>query len=125
MREPRVDVTWSPERGERRELYVEYMASPEWFDRRDEWIAQWRTRTGVAPFCLVCLTAWHAESDDLHHVTYARLGRELFADLMALCRPCHRDLHHILEGNALWRQMGRRAATEKIAAMLRDRRAGA
>lgn len=29
----------------------------------------------------------------LHHVTYARMGREKLSDLLPLCSKCHRDVH--------------------------------
>ena len=30
---------------------------------------------------------------DVHHLTYARLGRERAGDLLAVCESCHRALH--------------------------------
>jgi 5-methylcytosine-specific restriction endonuclease McrA len=30
---------------------------------------------------------------DVHHLTYARLGRERPGDLVAVCAPCHGALH--------------------------------
>ena len=30
---------------------------------------------------------------DVHHLTYARIGREKMSDLQVLCRPCHEKEH--------------------------------
>ena len=38
---------------------------------------------------------------EVHHVTYARLGREDLADLWALCETCHAEVHHRLPAQAL------------------------
>jgi hypothetical protein len=120
MREPRVGIAWSPARLERREAYDEYMASPEWFARRALWVQEWRARTDTEPFCLACGSVWRELHDDLHHVTYVRLGAELFDDLMPLCRDCHGELHRVLESSVLWQRVGRVAASQRIVALLRE-----
>lgn len=65
--------------------YGEYMASKKWKRKRSKAIA----RAGHK--CEHC----HAENVTLevHHKTYARLGREQPSDLVALCGPCH-SLQH-------------------------------
>lgn len=68
-------------RYEKREMYSEYLYSPEWEARRRHIIAQ------RGPFCEYC------EMGDttlqLHHLTYDRLYEELDEDLKLLCVDCH------------------------------------
>lgn len=47
---------------------------------------------GICELCRQC------HGDDLHHKTYARLGRELPDDLAFICRACHEALHKIEMG---------------------------
>lgn len=35
-------------------------------------------------------------ADDVHHLTYERLGRERLSDLEPICRSCHRAEHGIV-----------------------------
>lgn len=63
--------------------YGGYMASPEWYARR---LAVFR-RDGNK--CRGC----GADAEQVHHLTYERVGREDLADLVSVCERCHRFLH--------------------------------
>jgi hypothetical protein len=38
-------------------------------------------------------------AQEVHHLTYLRVFKELPTDLVALCRYCHADLHHLQPAN--------------------------
>ncbi|HEY4099173.1 MAG TPA: hypothetical protein VGM33_26855 [Baekduia sp.] len=65
--------------------YREYLRTAEWRRAR----AAALLRAGHS--CSLDVT--HTEDLEVHHRTYERLGAELAADLVVLCRACHR-LHH-------------------------------
>lgn len=71
--------------------YAEYLATPEWQDRR-------RASLALADGkCQLC-----GKSDggvDVHHRTYDRRGCELPSDLTVLCRGCH-EKHHGKDGKS-------------------------
>jgi hypothetical protein len=95
------------------------MASGSWQHRRRAWLRHWRnTHPDADPMCAVCEQAWTL-TDDLHHASYDQLGHEPDADLVPMCKPCHRALHRILERSSHWRAMPRRAATARIITNLR------
>lgn len=68
--------------------YREYIASPQWQQRRKAFLTPWA-------FCLKCwMPRWLAKiayGQDLHvhHLSYGRIGAETDHDLSALCRRCH------------------------------------
>lgn len=66
------------------ETYGEYIESDDWYAKRDEY----RESNRPQP-CAVC---WDPQVD-LHHRTYARLGRPWLDDLVPLCRDHHNELH--------------------------------
>jgi 5-methylcytosine-specific restriction endonuclease McrA len=72
--------------------YGEYLASDHWAATR----AAALERAGGR--CQRCRLAAAAE---VHHVSYARLGRERESDLLAVCRPCHAQLHGVVVGIGL------------------------
>lgn len=122
MREPRPGLAWSGRRVVTRAAYGVYMASPEWFRRRERWLEEYRAvREGADPVCVVCGCEWTLRAGDLHHRSYRRLGSEDWRDLMPLCRSHHQALHALLESDPVWRRLGRRQASDLIAAKLRDR----
>lgn len=129
MRPARADVPWSRGRVRRRRQYGSYITSPAWYRRREEWVAEWHATNKArpagerqsGPACLVCDRPWTERTGDLHHVTYDRLGAELFADLVPLCREHHTALHDLYDRSPAWRRLGRRAATHGIIAALRRR----
>jgi len=106
-------------RAARRRAYATYMASGSWQRRRRAWLRHWRnTHPGADPVCAVCERVWTL-SDDLHHASYDHLGHEPDADLVPMCKPCHRALHRILERSSHWRALPHRAATARIITNLR------
>jgi hypothetical protein len=112
----------SPRRAARGQYYAAYMASRTWQRRRRAWLRHWRaTHPSADPACVVCDRAWTL-TDDLHHASYDQLGNERDADLVPMCRPCHKALHHILDQSGHWRAMPRRTATARIVTTLRNTR---
>lgn len=72
--------------------YDEYLRSPHWRAFR---AAYHRTHAPVT--CAACPRT----TVSLHHVTYARLGRERPADVIPLCRGHHEAVHRWLDANGL------------------------
>jgi 5-methylcytosine-specific restriction endonuclease McrA len=64
--------------------YARYLRSPGWQQRRGRVLA----RAGYR-----CEHCGARVKLDVHHLTYARRGREELTDLVALCRACHRREH--------------------------------
>lgn len=122
MREPRRGLTWSRGRLGRRVTYSTWMASAAWRRTRAAWRARWVAEHGAEPVCAVCSARWTLRRGDLHHRSYDRLGHEAFEDLSPLCRPCHEQVHLILESSPAWRRMHRAQATDLIVAHLHRRR---
>jgi HNH endonuclease len=68
--------------------YQRYLQSEHWRGTKE---AFWNQ---VEKACEVC-----GDEDQLevHHCTYARIGREEWGDLVALCRRCHQAVHRLIE----------------------------
>ena len=66
--------------------YEDYISSAGWEKRRADYFA------GHARKCFACGAR---DKIQLHHKTYARMGRELDEDLMPLCERCHSEVHRI------------------------------
>jgi len=64
--------------------YYRYLNSVSWKCRRDKVLA----RDGYT-----CVWCGDTEFLEVHHLTYARAGYERMADLITLCRDCHRFAH--------------------------------
>lgn len=64
--------------------HQQYLGSPEWKEKRRKIIMQRQGR------CEKCHTEGNLE---IHHKTYARIGRELDKDLLVLCTRCHIKEH--------------------------------
>jgi len=64
--------------------YIEYMASAAWERKRQ------RKLKDVGFICQDCGAKRRLE---VHHLTYARLGKERLKDLRALCHDCHKKRH--------------------------------
>jgi 5-methylcytosine-specific restriction endonuclease McrA len=123
VRAPRRTSRWSRSRLRRRGHYESYLNSPAWYRKRQQWYFQWRQGTGTEPVCAVCGRVWTLGEGHLHHRTYARLGRELPTDLVAMCKADHMQLHDLWDAHPSWRTTGRATATLGIiAAMRRQRR---
>lgn len=64
--------------------YQAYMKSEAWRKKRAEVIRRAKGR------CERC-RRWAIVN--VHHLTYARLGREFLSDLLGVCVKCHKELH--------------------------------
>lgn len=64
--------------------YQAYMRSAAWRAKRRPILARSR---GLCERCRL----WPAVN--VHHLTYANLGNESPADLVAVCSKCHKELH--------------------------------
>jgi hypothetical protein len=64
---------------------TQYLRSAHWLDRRRRYFAAGHLYC-ERPGC------WRRAAD-VHHRNYWRLGQEADGDLMAVCRPCHDELH--------------------------------
>ena len=79
--------------------YKQYLASREWRVKRKEVIED---RGGICERCA------SRPIQNVHHLTYKRVGQEHTNDLMGLCRPCHeylaavRDVDPALEDIQHW-----------------------
>jgi hypothetical protein len=69
--------------------YDAYLASPEWWQRREAAVAAAGGR------CQLCNGT---KNLNVHHRTYVRLGRENPSDLTVLCRGCHEKHHNVMPG---------------------------
>lgn len=65
--------------------YPAYLRSPAWQHKRRVmlWLAGYKCQ----------LNAAHTRRLEVHHRTYARVGREWPGDLVVLCSECHRRQH--------------------------------
>lgn len=64
--------------------YSAYLASVDWARRRRAVLQRAGGR------CELCR---RRRAHHIHHLTYARVGREPLSDLQALCQPCHESVH--------------------------------
>lgn len=79
--------------------YEIYLKSPQWFAKRDQ---------ALKHHGAVCDKCGKKSDLQVHHKTYARLGKEKMEDLQILCRPCHNEVH---ESDPKWvRRQERRKA---------------
>ena len=122
MRAPRRTSRWSRRRLLRHGYYESYLNSPAWYRKRQQWYLAWRQATGTEPVCAVCGQVWTLRKGHLHHRTYARLGRELPTDLVAMCAADHVQLHDLWDAHPSWRTTGRATATLGIIAAMRGQR---
>ena len=70
-------MSWQPNYSEE---YRKYLKSPEWKAKR-KWLFKVRGRK-----CEKCDNRSRLE---VHHLTYANIGKETLADLQVLCAHCH------------------------------------
>ena len=80
MRRVRAHAVVGQQRARRRRQYAEYMASAAWHIRRRRWVEEEEQRTGAPVGCAVCGSE---DWDDLHHLTYDRMGQERHGDMAA------------------------------------------
>jgi len=64
--------------------YQAYLHSEHWINKRKEFY-----KVNQA----ICSKCQSTKNLNLHHLTYARLGKELLTDLICLCETCHHELH--------------------------------
>jgi len=80
--------------------YRAYLKSPQWQKKRQQCFAHYGKR------CYACRT--YRGPFHVHHMDYARFGRELITDIIPLCVPCHREVTAIYKRN---RRRGLRQVT--------------
>lgn len=73
--------------------YYDYIKSDQWY----QLTAPIRQRNGG--ICEVCQMRY---GDSIHHRTYIRLGAEDADDLLHVCNPCHRLIHHKKGAGYIW-----------------------
>ncbi len=66
--------------------YEDYLASPLWANFKEKY-----RKSGLPTYCMAC----GVEKTSLHHVSYARLGREDVRDVIPLCDPHHAGVHRV------------------------------
>lgn len=66
-----------------------YIQGERWKDRK---------RVYYASHGKKCAACFGTVDVDLHHMTYKRLGNEWDADLVPLCRDCHKNFHLMFPG---------------------------
>ena len=74
------------------QTYREYLNSDEW---------KYRSLSARARAAFRCEATYNGircgnRATESHHKTYSRLGHERDEDLMAICRLCHKRLHHVV-----------------------------
>ena len=67
--------------------YLAYLKSPEWFEKRQQALAQANGR---------CQTCNASHGLQVHHRTYSNLFDEPLEDLTVLCSQCHQKFHDLL-----------------------------
>ena len=82
--------------------YSAYMRSPEWARKRTA------TLNRQGRFCRSCGST---QALNVHHRSYANLGRETNSDLVILCETCHTGVHQLVQAG-----MALDEATDKVIA---------
>jgi predicted HNH restriction endonuclease len=90
--------------------YRNYLRSQKWQKKRQEVFAHYGKK------CYAC--GKRPKVLHVHHMTYARLGREAIGDLIPLCVPCHKELTRIYRSN---RRRGLRRVTMEFVKSKRNR----
>ena len=115
----RATLRTSPTRLARRRRYEAYRASAAWRLARIAWVeAEAEAHNGAGIACVVCGRVWLARRDDLHHMTYARVGHEAHEDLVPVHRACHEAIHRAYK-NPRWHHIDRVVAMRIIITRLR------
>lgn len=74
----------SPRSFNRTTAYHWYLGTAFWRERREH------TMRRANHICERCK---ERRATEVHHLTYIRVFNELPTDLVALCRPCHSEIH--------------------------------
>lgn len=88
---------------EQKAMYEKYLRSQQWFTIREQAL-EFHGRC--------CGSCGSKIGLQVHHKTYDNLYHETMADLMILCKPCHKD-HHWNEKKKWINRNGRRLAYMK------------
>ncbi len=64
--------------------YAAYLLTPQWRAKRAKVLERDK---------YVCAGCGAARAEEVHHLTYDRVGREMLFDLVAVCAACHRSIH--------------------------------
>ncbi len=92
-------ATWVTQRSAAREAIRKSFAWDHagWWDRYEKYLFsnEWRI---IRERILrrddhVCRECHHRPATQVHHLTYERAGHESDDDLIAICRPCHQQIH--------------------------------
>lgn len=106
-----------------------YLRSRSWFTRRRMWLAAEQIRKGKV-VCAICDSPLTERTAELHHFEYTGVtqsaegqwrSQEKHEDLVAFCKSDHEALHRVLDRDAGWAMVGRRAATDALIRKLRIR----
>lgn len=85
--------------------YTTYLATDHWRELREAKLLEANYR------CQKCKRKSRLQ---VHHVDYARLGRERLSDLMVLCESCHEKEHDLFPAYVDdWKQPVRKSARPK------------
>ena len=86
----------------RRIDYTEYISSPQWQAKRQQYLA-----SHMPQDCQGCGTKW-SSGFHFHHKTYKRLGNERLHDIVPVCQRCHSLIHAShMPGKSLWSTINR------------------
>jgi 5-methylcytosine-specific restriction endonuclease McrA len=88
--------------------YIDYIKSERWKRKRQAVFRHYGKR------CYACRK--YAKVLHVHHLTYARLGKESIKDLIPLCVPCHKEVTRLYRRN---RRRGLRHVTMEFVKMRR------
>ena len=109
---------------------TEYLRSPTWFRRRDQWFDDELKRAGHLE-CAVCMKPSRKRELELHHLDYSGvvekihggwIAGERHEDLVAVHPRCHEWIHQALDDDAAaGAAMNRRAANERVISRLRTK----
>jgi hypothetical protein len=74
----------------RQSTYLWYLGTAFWRERRERCM---KRAKGTCEWCK------KRRATQVHHLTYMRVFNELPTDLVALCDPCHRNVHQLKPAN--------------------------
>lgn len=83
--------------------YLEYINSPEWFQRRALKLFVAGALSGRV-LCELCKKGFSPRQVHVHHKTYERMGEERDEDLQVLCPGCHEiieEVANLMRGGAM------------------------
>lgn len=81
--------------------YENYLVSKDWKDKRALVLERDKNT------CKMCKFSFNRSSLEVHHITYKNLFHEPLADLVTLCKKCHKQIHKIKPDGSLKREKSR------------------